>query len=197
MYDFVLPGAACYQPRRESEARLNVLGPERQQIMRSHTISMLLLSLALTSACGDSPKKKTAATSNVTAEAPGPTAETEAPSVEETSSETPPANLEDVLYFGFDSSDLDEAAKSRLQNNADWMKEDATRVLTIEGHTDEEGTTDYNLALGERRARITRDYLVRLGVDGGRIQIITYGEEKPAGSDDSLNRRSVFVATRK
>ncbi len=167
--------------------------------MRSKTISLFLLSLVVAGACGDKPKKKTVATTNVETEVPGSTETAEDPVAVEDEGETedPPASLEDVLYFGFDSSDLDEAAKNLLENNATWMKEDDSRVLTIEGHTDEEGTTDYNLALGERRARITRDYLVRLGVDESRIQIITYGEEKPAGTDDSLNRRSVFVATRK
>ncbi len=165
--------------------------------MRSSTISMFLLSLTVAAACGDKPKNKTVASTNVAAEVPGPEVTEEKPEVTESASEPVMANLEDVLYFGFDSSDLDDAAKTRLQNNADWMNEDGSRVLTIEGHTDEAGTTGYNLALGERRARITRDYIVRLGVDAGRIQIITYGEEKPAGSEDSLNRRSVFVATRK
>lgn len=165
--------------------------------MRLPTISLFLLSLSVAAACGDKPKKKTVASSSIATETPGSDSDSEAVAPEEDSSDVPSANLEDVLYFAFDSSDLDEASKARLQNNADWMKEDDSRVLTIEGHTDEAGTTDYNLALGERRARITRDYLVRLGVAAARVQIITYGEEKPAGSDDSLNRRSVFVATRK
>ncbi len=165
--------------------------------MRSSTISMFLLSLTVAVACGDKPKKKTVASSSVATEAPGPESDSEDATPEEDTNEVAPASLEDVLYFAFDSSDLDEESKARLQNNAEWMKEDSSRVLTIEGHTDEAGTTDYNLALGERRARITRDYLVRLGVEAGRVQIITYGEEKPAGNEDSLNRRSVFVATRK
>tara|TARA_R110002096_G_scaffold408075_1_gene606926 strand:+ start:18189 stop:18689 length:501 start_codon:yes stop_codon:yes gene_type:complete len=166
--------------------------------MNLSTISLFLLSVsvAATAACGDKPKKKTVATSSVATEAPGPDSDSQDVTPEEDTSSAA-ADLQDVLYFAFDSSDLDEESKARLQNNADWMKEDDSRVLTIEGHTDEAGTTDYNLALGERRARITRDYLVRLGVAAGRVQIITYGEEKPAGSEDSLNRRSVFVATRK
>ena len=165
--------------------------------MRLSTISVFLLSFAMAAGCGGKDKKKTAASNTVSTETPGPEAVSESASNLEGGSDIASAKLQDVLYFAFDSSDLDDDARARLQKNADWMKEDAARVLTIEGHTDETGTTDYNLALGERRARITRDFLVRLGVDAARIQIITYGEERPAGAEDSLNRRSVFVATRK
>lgn len=106
-----------------------------------------------------------------------------------------PASLTEVIYFEFDSSDLSDDARAKLNENADWLKEDGDRTVTIEGHTDEVGTPDYNLALGERRARAAKAYMVRLGIDEDRIKIITYGEEKPASSQDSENRRSVFVAT--
>jgi peptidoglycan-associated lipoprotein len=103
----------------------------------------------------------------------------------------------DLLRFAFDSSDLDEAARGKLAENAEWLKKDGARTLTIEGHTDEVGTPEYNLGLGERRARATKDYLVRMGIQEKRISIITYGEERPAGSEDSKNRRSMFIATKK
>ena len=106
-------------------------------------------------------------------------------------------NLQEVVYFEFDSSDLDEAARAKLEENANWLKQSADRTLTIEGHTDEVGTPEYNLGLGERRAQASRDYLLRLGIDAKRVSIITFGEEKPAGSEDSANRRSVFIATKK
>ncbi len=106
-------------------------------------------------------------------------------------------NLQDVVYFEFDSSTLDEAAKAKLEENADWLKKDPARTVTIEGHTDEVGTPEYNLGLGERRAQASRDYLLHLGIDSKRVSIITYGEEKPAGTEDSKNRRSVFIATKK
>ena len=105
--------------------------------------------------------------------------------------------LQEVIYFAFDSSELDEASRSKLNENADWLKQDPARTLTIEGHTDEVGTPEYNLGLGERRARATKDYLVRLGIQEKRVSIITYGEERPAGSEDSQNRRSMFIATKK
>lgn len=104
--------------------------------------------------------------------------------------------LQPVVYFDFDSTSLNDDAKKKLVENATWLKEDQARMLTIEGHTDETGTTDYNLALGERRARETRDFLLRLGVDGKRVSIITYGEERPASDDDNQNRRSMFIATK-
>lgn len=167
--------------------------------MRNSTLPILLLSAALSvaslGACGDKAKKKTVATNPVVADAPGASDDKATP-VTDTDTGDTAASLEEVVYFAHDSSDLDESARNGLQENADWMGDDTGRVLTIEGHTDETGTTDYNLALGERRARVTKDYLVRLGVDGKRIQIITYGEEKPASTEDSMNRRSVFVATR-
>ena len=106
-------------------------------------------------------------------------------------------SLQDVIYFAFDSSDLDEESRKKLSENADWLKQDPARTLTIEGHTDEVGTPEYNLGLGERRARTTKDYLVRLGIQEKRVSIITYGEERPAGSDDNRNRRSMFLATKK
>jgi peptidoglycan-associated lipoprotein len=106
-------------------------------------------------------------------------------------------NLQEIVYFEFDSSELDPAARAKLEENADWLKKDAARTLTIEGHTDEVGTPEYNLGLGERRAQASRDYLIRLGIDPKRVSIITFGEEKPAGTEDSKNRRSVFIATKK
>jgi peptidoglycan-associated lipoprotein len=106
-------------------------------------------------------------------------------------------NLNDVVYFAFDSSELDEESRKKLTENANWLKKDPARTLTIEGHTDEVGTPEYNLGLGERRARTTKDYLVRLGIQEKRVSIITYGEERPAGSEDTKNRRSMFIATKK
>jgi peptidoglycan-associated lipoprotein len=108
-----------------------------------------------------------------------------------------PSALKNVIYFEFDSSELSDDSREILNNNATWLKEDAARRLTIEGHTDEVGTPEYNLGLGERRAQSSRDYLIRLGIEAARVQIITYGEEKPAGDEDSLNRRSMFIATKK
>ncbi|MBL4634340.1 MAG: OmpA family protein [Kofleriaceae bacterium] len=167
--------------------------------MRPSILLTLGLSLSLVSACGGDAKKKPTTQQAKLVESPGPVEETPEPEVSGGAVEptSPSAELTPTLYFGHDQSELDDEARATLQANAEWMKEDSDRVLTIEGHTDESGTTGYNLALGERRARVTKAYLTRLGVEESRVQIITYGEERPASSSDSDNRRSVFVGTTK
>ena len=101
-------------------------------------------------------------------------------------------------YFDFDSFSLRDDARSALNNNARMMRENMSATVTIEGHCDERGTVEYNQALGERRAQAARDYLVAAGIDGSRIQIISYGKERPfaSGHDESAwqqNRRAHFV----
>jgi len=160
-------------------------------------ISVVALALV---ACGGKNKKKaeTPDTTAVEKADPGPEKKTDDGSADTSSTDL--ANKTDlgpVIYFEFDKSDLSEESRATLNENADWLKEDPKRTLLIEGHTDEVGTPEYNLGLGDRRARAARDYLVRLGIDGNRIKIITYGEEKPVSNEDSLNRRSVFIATKK
>lgn len=103
-----------------------------------------------------------------------------------------------TVYFDYDSYQITGSGRDTLSANADWLKSNSAATIQIEGHCDERGTTEYNLALGERRANATRDYLVRLGVDRSRVSVISYGEERPAeaGHDESAwgrNRRSVFV----
>ncbi len=109
---------------------------------------------------------------------------------------TPAAvSLATVIGFEFDSSTLSDDARDKLQQNADWLREDPARTLVIEGHTDQTGTDEYNLALGDRRARAAQDYLLRLGIEPARIEVVTFGEMKPASTtDDAANRRAVFVA---
>jgi peptidoglycan-associated lipoprotein len=83
------------------------------------------------------------------------------------------------VYFDFDKSDLRDEARSRLARNADWLKAHTEFEVTIEGHCDERGTNEYNLALGERRANAVRDALVALGVDPAQTKTISYGKERP------------------
>ena len=88
-------------------------------------------------------------------------------------------NISDV-YFDFDKSELRDDARSTLSQNADWLKKPYnTAVIEIEGHCDERGTEQYNLALGEERARAAIDYLASLGVPTERLKIVSYGEERP------------------
>ena len=102
------------------------------------------------------------------------------------------------VYFGFDSHALDESAKATLRQQAEWLKTNTDLDLIVEGHTDERGTREYNLALGARRATATKDFLVASGVPARRISTISFGKERPAvaGFDESAwakNRRSVTV----
>ena len=104
------------------------------------------------------------------------------------------------VFFDYDSAELSPAAKSALDENAGVLKKYGTWVLTIEGHCDERGTPEYNLALGERRAVAARTYLVALGVAGDRLRTVSYGKEFPfdAGHDEAAwakNRRAHFVIT--
>jgi len=106
-------------------------------------------------------------------------------------------------FFTYDEATLDEAAQSSLTASATWLKgkEGAGYSVLIEGHCDERGTEQYNLALGDRRANTAKDYLVTLGVDAGRIRTVSYGEERPfeEGHDDSSwaqNRRAHLVLVR-
>ena len=106
------------------------------------------------------------------------------------------------VFFGLDLSDLDAAAQQALNANAEIMKKYPTWVITIEGHADERGTAEYNLALGERRAVAARTYLVSLGIPGDRLRTVSYGKEFPfdPGHDESAwfkNRRAQFVLTSK
>jgi peptidoglycan-associated lipoprotein len=83
------------------------------------------------------------------------------------------------VFFDFDKYDIRPADAKTLDANASWLKSNPNHLVLIEGHCDERGTNEYNLALGERRAKATRDYLVSVGIDGGRITVISYGEERP------------------
>jgi len=101
------------------------------------------------------------------------------------------------IFFDYDDHTLSAEARSTLSGNANHLKEMSAMRLTIEGHCDERGTTEYNLALGQRRADAARSYLVDLGIDGSRLSTISYGEERPfaAGHDESSwsqNRRAHF-----
>lgn len=102
----------------------------------------------------------------------------------------------DRVFFDYDSAELDGDAKELLQSQAAWIKQYNKTSITIEGHCDERGTREYNLALGEKRAQAVKNYLNGLGIDSSNLSTISYGKERPAvvGSNDaawSQNRRSV------
>ena len=107
-------------------------------------------------------------------------------------------NVGDRVYFGYDSSDLDSDALELLQDQVAWLKQNSSVSVTIEGHCDERGTREYNLALGEKRAQAVKNYLIGLGINPDRVSTISYGKERPAvvGSNDGAwaqNRRSVTL----
>jgi peptidoglycan-associated lipoprotein len=112
-------------------------------------------------------------------------------------------NLDSMLspvFFGLDGSGLDATARTVVEATAETLKQNSIWAVTIEGHCDERGTAEYNLALGERRAAAARAYLVSLGISADRLKIVSYGKEFPfdAGHNDAAwaqNRRAHFVIT--
>jgi peptidoglycan-associated lipoprotein len=107
-------------------------------------------------------------------------------------------NVGDRVFFDYDKFDLKPAARATLDKQAAWLKQNAQARLVIEGHCDERGTREYNLALGERRANTAKNYLINQGIATNRLTTISYGKERPValGSNEaawSQNRRSVSV----
>ena len=162
--------------------------------MRLKYLSVFAAALLLT-ACETSQEEETQTTAGGTV-APAPEPEPTGPV---------PGSQEDLLlkvgdriFFDFDKSDLKPDSQDTLQKLAAWMTTYPNVTITIEGHADERGTREYNLALGERRASAAQDYLVALGVNAGRLSTVSYGKERPAvlGSNEEAwaqNRRDVFV----
>lgn len=107
-------------------------------------------------------------------------------------------NVGDRVFFDFDRYDLRQDARQIVEKQATWLDQNRGVTITIEGHTDERGTREYNLALGERRANSLRDYLVALGIDANRVKTTSFGKERPVDPRStkeswSQNRRGVLV----
>lgn len=180
---------------------------KRGWISRSALLALgLVLIVALTLMAGCGKKSKVETDPTTTAAAPDTTQTIPEPVKPETEVEAPTGpdyvNLapEDYgvgdVFFDFDQYDLDDEAMSVLSRDARILKE-ANVTLLISGHCDERGTVEYNLALGEKRARAVRDYLVSLGVPAGNLRVTSYGESKPfvMGNDEyawAQNRRAHF-----
>lgn len=179
---------------------------------------MVLISLVLSPACRTTKKQppKTETVATTTTQAPPPVATTVPTDTDfvkpepEVRAETLPADIEELnrlaqsrgfirdAFFGYDEAGLSSEAQEALAQSANWLKQNTQYNLLIEGHCDERGTEQYNLALGDRRAHTAREYLVTLGVDTGRIRTVSYGEERPFndGHDESSwaqNRRAHLV----
>lgn len=111
---------------------------------------------------------------------------------------TPAASPLRDIYFDFDRYDLKADARETLKTNADWLKANPSARVEVEGHCDERGTNEYNLALGAKRAQAAKDYLASLGISKERLSTISYGEELPACKDKTeecwqKNRRARFA----
>jgi len=146
-------------------------------------------------------------------EAPAP-APTPVPPVASAPIERPPSILSESIqelnqkgylqdaYFDFDKYELRDDARSALATDAEWLKKYPSIQILIEGHCDERGTNEYNLALGERRANAAKDYLVSLGVEAGRVKTVSYGKERPFCKESTeacwaKNRTAHLVITAK
>ena len=107
-------------------------------------------------------------------------------------------NVGDRIFFDLDKSEISEKAAATLKKQAAWLQKYQDRKIVVEGHCDERGTREYNLALGEKRAQSVKNYLISLGISSDRVTTISYGKERPAviGSNDGAwaqNRRSVTL----
>jgi peptidoglycan-associated lipoprotein len=182
---------------------------------RSNVVSLVLI-LALVAAAGGCKKKAVETAPEPAAEDARPTPAPPPPQKEvkdDFPSQEPfgtkdqePTDIHELnrlgvlrtVYFAFDSSELSPSAQSTLRDNAQWLKAHPNYRFVIQGHCDERGTIEYNLALGDRRGSAARDYLVSLGIERSRARVVTFGEERPAiqGHDESAwsqNRRAEFL----
>ena len=108
------------------------------------------------------------------------------------------SGVPDRVFFATNESVLTTASRETLRKQAAWLRKNSNITIVLEGHADERGTREYNLALGERRANAARDYLMTYGISGKRLSVISYGKEKPVNAKSSpiawsQNRRSVTV----
>ena len=174
--------------------------------MRVKIVS-LLAALFLVAACtsdGDESQEASSTGSgnanqaSTAAPAAQPAATPAAPAVAPGSVQDFLVNVGDRIFFDFDRSDIRADQVANLEKQAAWLKQFGGIRVVIEGHADERGTREYNLALGERRANSHRDYLISLGVDPARLDVVSFGKERPAvlGSNEAAwaqNRRGVVV----
>ncbi|HZS82314.1 MAG TPA: peptidoglycan-associated lipoprotein Pal [Stellaceae bacterium] len=161
--------------------------------MRLKALSLLAAVALLAAACESAPEQ--GANANAGGQVTPPAA-TNPNAVQPGSQADLRATAGDRVFFAFDKSDITPESRQILQKQADWLKKYPNVTVTIEGHCDERGTREYNLALGERRATAVKNVLVALGIPANRISTISYGKERPAvvGSNEAAwaqNRRGV------
>jgi len=150
------------------------------------------------SGSGSASSSDSSTSSSSTSSSSDETAISDSTPIEPGSQEDLIVNVGDRVFFGYDSAELDSDAKELLQDQVAWLKQYSNVSVIIEGHCDERGTREYNLALGEKRAQSVKNYLINLGISSDRVSTISYGKERPAvvGSNDGAwaqNRRSVTL----
>ena len=170
-------------------------------VIKLLTGSLLVFFLA---ACSTTPKDTAdssgsgSSSSSSTVSSSGSDGTSDSTSIEPGSQEDLIVNVGDRVFFNYDSFELDSDAQELLQDQVAWLKQHSGVSVIIEGHCDERGTREYNLALGEKRAQSVKNYLIGLGIASDRVSTISYGKERPAvvGSNDGAwaqNRRSVTL----
>jgi len=169
-------------------------------VNRKILTALLLTSGLALAGCATKPKElppqPSGATTTTTT--PTPTAPTPSGPVPGSRADFMASVLGDTILFDTDRYNIDSEDQGILQSQAQWLARYPAKRITVEGHADERGTRDYNLALGERRANAAKNYLVSLGIDASRITTVSYGKERPValGSDEASwakNRRAVTV----
>lgn len=182
-----------------------------KNLVKTGTLS--LAALVLVVACSPKPKPEPPPPPPAT---PTPTVVTLEPTPAPTPRPTPRSAEDDIkamsldrvssylkpVFYDYDKADLRADSRDVLAANAAWLKGHSSVLVTIEGHCDERGTAQYNLALGDRRANAAKEYLVSLGIEAGRVKTVSYGKERPfaTGHDEdswAKNRRGHFVVTAK
>jgi len=169
--------------------------------MRKASVLLVgILILLLVGSCGKKPKPGEEPTTPGVTEPGTPSTPPEIPQEEVTKKEIKQDDLKPI-FFDFDKYDLRTGDRETLNKNGMVLKDYPLARIRIEGNCDERGTVEYNLALGEKRARAAMDYLVNLGIDAGRISIITYGKERASRCQDescwSKDRRDDFIIASK
>ena len=172
---------------------------------KARTFALLLLASTALAACGkkevkDLPPVADNTTYGNTGDTVTPTGDAIVPGSQEDFLQSV-GQMGDRIFFDTDRFNVDTADQAVLQTQAQWLARYPNARVTLEGHADERGTRDYNLALGERRANAAKNYLASLGVDSSRIQTVSYGKERPQalGSNEeswAQNRRAVTVVVR-
>ena len=173
---------------------------------KSLTRYILVLTMALVlAACATAPKE-TASTKSTTSSSSSSSSEVSKPQVVDgvyvgsDTVEMLAVDVPDRVFFAYDSYSLTSGAQETLSKQAKWLKANGSVTISIEGHADERGTREYNLALGDRRANAAKDFLMAQGISSSRITTISFGKERPVNAASNKtawaqNRRSVTVRT--